>query len=153
MTMEWSGASSVGTPVSAFGPSITCIGRALMTLADASRALANRSARSASLTLATMASFARILGSVDSEGRSLARLGNGSAFPTASAFWGTPDSLYSPRAFPSLMWWTAPTLRHRSAIGWLCRNATTLRGAVHGPGYHDRGRYCEVGVSDSRRRC
>jgi hypothetical protein len=20
------------------------------------------------------------------------------------------------------MWWTAPTLRHRSAIGWLCRN-------------------------------
>ena len=31
-----------------------------------------------------------------------------------------------------MMRWTAPTLRHRSAIGWLGRNATTLRGAVHG---------------------
>jgi hypothetical protein len=84
--MEWSGASSVGTPASAFGPSITCIGRALMTLADASRALANRSARSASLTLATMASFAGILGSVDSEGRSLAlRCGiEGLELPSAS---------------------------------------------------------------------
>src|SRR5262245_4093576 len=32
------------------------------------------------------------------------------------------------------MWWTAPTLRHRRAIGWLGRNATTLRRAVHGQG-------------------
>src|SRR5215470_5703921 len=32
------------------------------------------------------------------------------------------------------MWWTALTLRHRCAIGWLGRNATTLRRAVHGPG-------------------
>jgi hypothetical protein len=33
-----------------------------------------------------------------------------------------------------MMRWTAPTLRHRSAIRWLRRNATTLRGAVHGRG-------------------
>jgi transposase len=33
-----------------------------------------------------------------------------------------------------MMWWTAPTLRHRCAIGWLRRNATTLRRAVHGRG-------------------
>ena len=29
---------------------------------------------------------------------------------------------------------------------------TTLRGAVHGRGYHNRSRYCEVGIPGSRRR-
>src|SRR5215467_209936 len=29
---------------------------------------------------------------------------------------------------------------------------TTKRGAVHGRGYHDRSRYCEVGIPGSRRR-
>ena len=48
------------------------------------------------------------------------------------------EDICSRRAFRILMWWTAPTLRHRGAIGWLGRNATTLRGAVHGRGYHDR---------------
>ena len=61
-----------------------------------------------------------------------------------------------------LMLWTAPTLRHRGAIGWLhrseplegsrpwaklsrsacwrrtCIEANHLRGAVHGRSYHDR---------------
>src|SRR5215467_14129830 len=27
------------------------------------------------------------------------------------------------------MWWTAPTPRHRSAIGWLCRNANHIEGS------------------------
>src|SRR4051812_17917068 len=73
--------------------------------------------------------------------------------PKESGFGGEAAKIYSRRGFLSLMWWTASTLRHRSAIGWLRRNATTLRGAVHGRGYHDRDRYYEVGVSDSRRRC
>src|SRR5262249_24402244 len=54
-----------------------------------------------------------------------------------SAIEGRPDDNCSVRAFPVLMWWTAPTLRHRSAIGWLLQSATTMRGAVHGRGYHD----------------
>src|SRR5215467_4748730 len=29
---------------------------------------------------------------------------------------------------------------------------TTMRGAVHGRGYHNRSRYCEVGIPGSRRR-
>ena len=31
-----------------------------------------------------------------------------------------------------MMLWTAPTLRHRCAKGWLRQSATTMRGAVHG---------------------
>jgi hypothetical protein len=33
-----------------------------------------------------------------------------------------------------MMLWTAPTLRHRSAIGLVALKQTTLRGAVHGRG-------------------
>src|SRR5262245_1964052 len=47
-----------------------------------------------------------------------------------------PEDICSLRAFRVLMLWTAPTLRHRSAIGWLLQSATTMRGAVHGRGYH-----------------
>jgi hypothetical protein len=60
----------------------------------------------------------------------------------ASNWTDAPNGRFWTKAYDAVFWrelrqrrmmlWTAPALRHRSAIGWLGRNATTLRGAVHG---------------------
>jgi hypothetical protein len=41
--------------------------------------------------------------------------------PPNVRFWGTADNggFWPATVCPLMMWWTAPTLRHRSAIGWL----------------------------------
>src|SRR4029453_2129607 len=48
------------------------------------------------------------------------------------------------------MLWTAPTLRHQSAIGWLRRNEP-LEGSRPWARLADRSRYREVGFSNPRR--
>src|ERR1700757_1077968 len=50
-----------------------------------------------------------------------------------------------------MMGWTAPALRHRSAITWSSLYAT-VRGAVRHASYHDRPGYCEASVSGPRDR-
>src|SRR5947207_9183729 len=50
-----------------------------------------------------------------------------------------------------MMGWTAPALRHRSAITWSSLNAT-MRGAVRYASYHNRFGYRQESLSDPRRR-
>ena len=45
-----------------------------------------------------------------------------------------PSAMVTLAILSLVILWTAPTLRHRCAKGWLRQSATTMRGAVHGRG-------------------